>query len=119
VYGGSNAAGSPKAMANSYRPDLTNYRLLQSRNQVMTIKNKNALPIIFPTSSKVLKSKIIPENPILTSNSLWEGITGTKNLVQSNVPFSYSTENIKTLISLNGQTAQKINSGQDAVINIS
>ncbi len=119
VYGGSNAAGSPKAMANSYRPDLTNYRLLQSRNQVMTIKNKNALPIIFPTSSKVLKSKIIPENPILTSNSLWEGITGTKNLVQSNVPFSYSTENIKTPISLNGQTAQKINSGQDAVINIS
>ncbi|MFT8324986.1 YfhO family protein [Oenococcus sicerae] len=119
VYGSSTAAGSSRSMANSYRPDLTNYQLLQSKDQTMTIKNNNALPIVFPTSKQVLKSQIYPENPILTANSLWTKLANTKSVVKENIPFTYNTTNLQRLLYLNGQTAEKISNTQDASLNIS
>ncbi|MFT8879476.1 MAG: YfhO family protein [Oenococcus sp.] len=116
VYGGSNENGSPRRMANSYRPDLTSYRLLRSQDQVMTVQNQNALPIAFASPASVLKSQIFNQSPMQTTASLWQGLTGSNNFMRANVPFDFRTDNLTKVSDLVGQTVEKTDKSKDGAV---
>lgn len=115
---GSNEAGSPKRMADSYRPDLSDYKLIRKRVDTQTYENPYALPIAFLADNKVFDSRIYPQNPIMTSANLLENISDQSSLIEPSLPFDINTLNIKQNGQFEGFTAEKIDGQRDAAINI-
>ncbi|MDR2661298.1 MAG: YfhO family protein [Lactobacillaceae bacterium] len=113
--------GSAAKMANSYRPDLEDYKIIFRNNNVTTLKNSDALPIIYTSSKTILNIHPVEYNPIQTTNDFWDGVTGEYNYPLSNIPINQTQikyTNLIQNIGLNGITFTKKQQNKDAFITI-